>query len=129
MGMPEMENATIAVILAGLALLLNVSQRFFGGGWHLKSHLADVETRLKAAIEASEKGIEEQQRTAVHDFGETVSALKEHVRQVEFHLRDNYIRKDDFIVHMKAHDDLLRLNFANITQRLERIEKTLDEKT
>ena len=63
------------------------------------------------------------------DFGETVAALKEHVRQVEFHVRDNYIRKDDFIVHMKYHDDLLRLNFANITSRLERIEKTLDQKT
>ncbi len=46
-----------------------------------------------------------------HDFGETVSALKEHVRQVEFHIRYNYIRKDDFIVHMKSHDELLSLNF------------------
>ena len=42
--------------------------------------------------------------------------------------RDNYIRKDDFIVYMKQHDDLLRLYFANIRSRLERIEKQLDQK-
>lgn len=124
-----MDTATIAVIIAAAALLMNLFQRVFGGGWNLSKSLAAVELRLQLAIEASKKEIEEQQRTAVHDFGETVTALKEHVRQVEFHLRDNYIRKDDFIVHMKAHDDLLRLNFANVNARLERIEKTLDQKT
>jgi hypothetical protein len=124
-----MDTATVAVIIAAAALLLNLVQRIFGGGWNLSKSLNAVEVRLQAAIEASKKEIEEQQRSAAHDFGETVSALKEHVRQVEFHLRDNYIRKDDFIVHMKSHDDLLRLNFANITSRLERIEKTLDQKT
>lgn len=123
-----MDTATIAVIIAGIALLLNLVQRIFGGGWNLSKSLKEVEIRLQASIEASKREIEEQQRASSHEFGETVSALKEHVRQVEFHLRDNYIRKDDFIVHMKAHDDLLRLNFANITSRLERIEKTLDHK-
>ena len=122
-----MDNATVAVIIAAIALLLNLVQRIFGGGWNLSKNLNAVEIRLQAAIEASKKEIEEQQHVASREFGETVSALKEHVRQVEFHLRDNYIRKDDFIVHMKSHDDLLRMNFANITQRLERIEKTLDD--
>ncbi len=127
--MPKMDNATIAVIIAAAALLLNLFRGTFGGGWNLSKNLNAMELRLKADIKASEREIEQRQDTAAHDFGETVSALKEHVRQVEFHLRDNYIRKDDFIVHMKSHDDLLRLNFANITSRLERIEKTLDQKT
>lgn len=123
-----MDTATIAVVIAAAALLLNLIQRIFGGGWNLSKSLAAVELRLQGAIEASKREIEQRQDTAAHDFGETVAALKEHVRQVEFHLRDNYIRKDDFIVHMKSHDDLLRLNFANITSRLERIEKQLDNK-
>ncbi len=122
-----MDNSTIAVVLAAAALLLNLVQRLFGGGYNLSKSLAAMELRLKADIKASEKEIEHRQDSAAHDFGETVAALKEHVRQVEFHLRDNYIRKDDFIVHMKSHDDLLRLNFANITSRLERIEKRLDQ--
>ena len=124
-----MDTATLAVVIAAIALSLNLVQRLFGGGWNLSKSLNAVEHRLQASIEASKKEIEQRQDTAAHDFGETVSALKEHVRQVEFHLRDNYIRKDDFIVHMKSHDDLLRMNFANITSRLERIEKTLDHKT
>ena len=123
-----MDSATIAAYVAAAALVLNLVQRIFGAGRDLTKNLEDVETRLKAVIESSKKEIEEQQDVAYRDFGETVSALKEHVRQVEFHLRDNYIRKDDFIVHMKSHDDLLRMNFANLTQRLERIEKTLDGK-
>jgi len=123
-----MDSSTVAVVFAGLALALNLGQRVFGGGWNLSKSLASVETGLKAAIEASKREIEERQDKAVHDFGETVSALKEHVRQVEFHLRDNYIRKDDFVLHMKQHDDFLTVNFANITQRLERIEKKQDDR-
>ena len=114
-----MEQWTPAVWVAAGMLALNLIQRLFGGGGNLQKTLSAMELRLKEAIE-------ERQRAAAHDFGETVTALKEHVRQVEFHIRDNYIRKDDFLVHMKSNDDLLRLNFENITQRLERIEKRLD---
>lgn len=121
-----MDNSTVAIIIAGIALAMNLGQRIFGGGWNLQKNLAVLESHLKDAIDESKKEIEERQDRAAHDFGETVSAIKEHVRQVEFHLRDNYIRKDDFVVHMKSHDELLRLNFATINSRLERIEKTLD---
>ncbi len=123
-----MENSVFAVVIAGAALALTLIKSLFGGGWNLKGNLSAMELRLQVAIEDSKKEIENQQRSASRDFGETVSALKEHVRQVEFHVRDNYIRKDDFIVHMKQHDDLLRTNFANINSRLERIEKQLDHK-
>lgn len=123
-----MDSWTPAAWIAAGMLALNLVQRLFGGGWNLKKTLSDIESGLQAAIESSKKEIEDQQRVAAREFGETVSAVKEHVRQVEFHIRDNYIRKDDFIVHMKQHDDLLRLNFANITSRLERIEKQLDQK-
>jgi hypothetical protein len=124
-----MEQWTPAVWIAAGMLALNLIQRLFGGGWNLQKTLGAMELRLKEAIAASKKEIEEQQRAAAHEFGETVSALKEHVRQVEFHIRDNYIRKDDFMVHMKPNDELLRLNFDNITQRLERIEIRLDHTT
>lgn len=99
-------------------LALNLVQRLFGSGWNCKSTLSAMEKGLQTSIETSKKEIEEQQHIAAREFGETVAAEKEHVRQVEFHIRDNYIRKDDFIVHMKQHHDLLRLNFANITSGL-----------
>jgi hypothetical protein len=126
-----MDSTTVQnwmLAFAGIGLILNLVQRIFGGGWNLSNNLSAVEKRLKEAIDDSKREIEDRQDKAIHDFGETVSALKEHVRQVEFHIRDKYFQKDDFILHMKSHDELLRLNFANITSRLERIEKTLDTK-
>lgn len=128
MGIVKMDTATWAMLFAAAAFILNLGQRVFGGGWNLSKNLAEVEKRLMAAIDSSKKEMEELTRTETHDFGETVSAIKEHVRQVEFHIRDNYIRKDDFVIQMKSHDDMLRLNFSNIMQRLERIEKNLDSK-
>jgi|SRR6185369_2971213 len=121
--------AILALIFAGITLAFNLGQRVFGGGWNLSKALAAVEKGLREAIDESKHEIEERQDKAVHDVGETIAAIKEHVRQVEFHLRDNYIRKDDFLIHMKQHDDFLTVNFANITQRLERIEKKQDERT
>ena len=135
-----MDNSTIAVVFAGIALALNLGQRVFGGGWNLSKNLQSVEIRLKDAInetkeeiedrlDSTKNDLEQKYNRATHNNGDALSALKEHIRQVEFHLRDNYIRKDDFVVHMKQHDDFLTMNFASLTQRLERIEKTLDNKT
>lgn len=124
-----MEAATWAVLIAGAALALDMIFRLFGGGWNLSSKLSHTEGTLRSAFEDSVRDIENNQRAAAHEFGETVAALKEHVRQVEFHVRDKYILKDDFILMMKSHDELLRLNFENITQRLDRIEKQLDHKS
>jgi hypothetical protein len=123
-----MDNSTLAVIFAGATFAMLIGQRIFGGGWNLSKNLQAVEARLMSEIKESRAEIEGRQETVAHDFGETVAALKEHVRQVEFHIRDNYIRKDDFVVHMKQHDDLLRVNFASLNSRLERIEKHLDSK-
>lgn len=106
-------------------MLLNV----WGGSWKLAGKLADMERRLQVAINESKKEVEEKQDTAVHDFGETVSALKEHVRQVEMFVRDRYIEKNDFIIQMQRHNELIQMNFTNITARLDRMEKKLDQKT
>ena len=76
-----MDHSTVAVIFAGVALALNLGQRMFGGGWNLSKNLQAVETRLMAEIKESRAEVEERQATAAHDFGETIAALKEHVRQ------------------------------------------------
>ncbi|WNV09940.1 hypothetical protein [Tardiphaga sp. 709] len=129
----------VALIFAGITLALNLGQRVFGGGWNLSKALTAVETRLEvvinetkdeieARIDSTKNEFETRQERANHNAGDAVNALKEHVRLFEFHVRDNYIRKDDFLMHMKQHDDFLTMNFANITQRLERIEKKQDER-
>lgn len=132
--------ATWALIFAGVTLALNLGQRIFGGGWNLSKNLTAVENNLTTALTETKNEIEERidstkvefearHERATHNFGESVNALKEHVRLFEFHVRDNYIRKDDFLIHMKQNAEFLTVNFANITQRLERIEKKQDERT
>ncbi len=122
-----MEGWTVGAILVAVGLFLNLGQRIFGGGWNLSKNLQGVQQQLSKEIADFKRELEDRQDTHLKQAGDTVAALKEHVRQVEFHLRDFYIRKDDFGVHMKSHDDLLRTNFENISLRLTRIEKTLDE--
>lgn len=124
-----METAGIALIIAGSSLLLTMLLNVWGGSWKLAGKLADMERRLQVAINESKKEVEEKHDTAVHDFGETVSALKEHVRQVEMFVRDRYIEKNDFIIQMQRHNELIQMNFTNITARLDRMEKKLDQKT
>jgi hypothetical protein len=126
--MHDLDGSTLAVIIAAIALALNFGQRIFGGGWNLQKNLAAMELRLVETIANFRKEMEEEHEKTTHDFGETIAALREHVRQVEFHLRDHYIRKDDFVVMMKSHDDLLRSNFENLNSRLKRIEERLDSK-
>lgn len=122
-----MDGWTISAIIAAIALTLNLIQRIFGGGWNLSKNLQSVQEKLSREIADLKREIENRQDTHLSQTGDALAALKEHVRQVEFHLRDFYIRKDDFGVHMKSHDDLLRTNFENLSLRLNRIEKRLDE--
>ena len=138
--MHDVSGSTLIVIAALVTLAWNLGRGIFGGGWNLKTNLSTIQNSFQTNLAAMElrliesianfrREMEEEHEKTTHDFGETISALREHVRQVEFHLRDHYIRKDDFVVMMKSHDDLLRSNFENLNSRLKRIEERLDSKT
>jgi hypothetical protein len=124
-----MDNSSLAVIIAGIALLLNLSRGIFGGGWSLSKNLEALKIDLLESLADTRREMIDRHDSESRSYGETVAALREHVRKFELHVRDHYIRKDDFIIHMKSHDDLLRSNFESINKRLDRIEKQLDAKT
>lgn len=124
-----MESAGIALIIAGSSLVLTIIAQVWGGSWKLSGKLSDMEKGLTKAINDSKEEVEEKQDRAVHDFGETIAALKEHVREVEMFMRDKYIEKTDFIIQIQHHNELLTMNFSSITARLDRMEKKLDSKT
>jgi gas vesicle protein len=121
-----MENSTIALLISGGGLAVIVLDRAMGGSWKLSGKLAEMEKGLRQAISESTKEVEEKQERSTHDFGETISALKEHIRQLEMFVRDRYVEKNDFALQMQRHNELLQMNFANITARLDRMEKKLD---
>lgn len=121
-----MEGSTVAIIIAGGGFALTVILQVGGGSWRLSGKLADMEKGLRQAISDSTKDVEEKQERATHDFGETISALKEHIRQLEMFVRDRYVEKNDFAAQMQRHNELLQMNFTNISQRLDRMEKKMD---
>lgn len=122
-----METATIAVIVSSAALVVTILLQVWGGSWKLAGKLSDMESGLRKAIKESRDEVEERQDRATHDFGETVSAIREKVREVELYVRDKYIEKNDFILQMQRHNELIQLNFANLAARLERMEKKMDK--
>ncbi|HEY0220032.1 MAG TPA: hypothetical protein VGC26_09760 [Afipia sp.] len=122
----ENSNSTLAIIIAAAAFLMNFVRGIFGGGWNLKSSMAAMEARITTAIAASETKMEESRREDTKAVGETISAIKEHVRQFEFHVRDNYMRKDDFKEMMNQNNEVLKLHLKNIESRLTSIDKQLD---
>ena len=124
-----MESAGIALIIAGSSLLLTLLFQVWGGSWKLSGKLADMERGLRQAIIDSRNEIEDRQDKSVHDFGETIAAIREKIREVELFVRDKYIEKNDFIIQMQHHNEMISMNFSAITARLDRMEKKLDQKT
>ena len=129
MEMPGMEHTTIALIIAGSTLLLTVVLQVWGGSWKLAGKLSDMEKGLRQAITDSEQEVETKQDKATHDFGETIAAIREKIREVELFVRDKYIEKSDFIIQMQHHNEMIQMNFTNITARLDRMEKKLDQQS
>jgi hypothetical protein len=124
-----MDSSTIAVLISAAGLAVIILDRVWGGSWKLSGKLASMETGLRQAINDSREEVEERQDNATHDIGETIAAIREKVREVELYVRDKYIEKNDFIIQMQRSNELIQMNFANITARLDRMEKKLDQKT
>lgn len=124
-----MENAGIALIIAGSSLLLTLLLQVWGGSWKLSGKLAEMERGLRQAISDSKTEVEDRQDTMKREFGETFSAMREKVREVELFVRDKYIEKNDFFIQMQHHNEMISMNFTNITARLDRMEKKLDTKS
>lgn len=121
-----MDSSGIALLISAGGLIVIVLDRVWGGSWKLSGKLAEMEKGLRQAITESTREVEEKQERATHDFGETVAALKEHVRQLELFIRDKYMEKDDYNIQMHRQNEMAASNFNSISQRLDRMEKKMD---
>ena len=95
-----MDGTGIALIIAGSSLLLTLLFQVGGGSWKLSGKLSDMDR-----------------------------GLNDKIREVELFMRDHYIEKNDFIIQMQHHNEMITMNFSAITARLDRMEKKLDQKT
>lgn len=118
-----MEHVGPALTIAGFVLNLIVIA--VGGTWKL----SQLEVSLRASIEKSRKEIDDRLDAQSREFGETVSALRQKIHEVEMWSRDTFMRRDGFY---KVKEDLtteIKGIRDELKSDLRRMEDKLDQKT
>ncbi len=98
----------IGPIMAVAGFLLQFFAIIGTGIWKL----SQVESRLREAIDASGREIDERIDAQARQFGETALALRQKITDVELYVRDNYVRRESF--------------YSNIQELAKRIETRID---
>lgn len=124
-----MDNGTIAVIVAALALIFNISLTLYSGGWNLSNKMADMEARLRVAITAAKTELELRQDATARDNGEGLAALRQKTHEVEIWARDTFVRRDSFLAVIAEVKQGFGVLGDRIENRLERMESKIDGKT
>jgi Sec-independent protein translocase protein TatA len=115
------ENLHTITIVAGFLLTAIVT--IVTGTWRLSAAVLD----LKIAIEKAKDEIEQRQDRQMREVGETVSAIRQKIHDVETWSRDTFVRRDSFqsmISEVRA--ALVELGIR-LEKRLERMEEKIDD--
>ena len=89
--------------------------------------LSQTETSIRSAITSQREDIDEQFLQVRREWGETVSAIRQKVTDVELYVRDNYVRKDVFDSAMTSLGKHVEQVGDRIEARLLRIENKMDK--
>lgn len=90
--------------------------------------LSQTEIALREAISTSQKDVEDRQDRMAREFGETVTAIRQKVHEVETWARDEFVRKSSFDSAMARVEKMLSDQFDRIEARIDRMEKKIDDK-
>ncbi len=124
-----MDTATLAMLVAAGGLGITVVDKIWTGSWNLSGKLAKMEKGLRAAIEDSRKEIEERQDAHTQMVGDTLTSFRDKFRDLELYVRDNYVKAPDFLHAMKQSSEVQKAYHTALIDRLDRVEKKLDQKT
>ncbi len=124
-----MDTATLAMLVAAGGLGITVVDKIWTGSWNLSGKLAKMEKGLRAAIEDSRKEIEERQDAHTQMVGDTLTSFRDKFRELELYVRDNYVKAPDFLHAMKQSSEVQKAYHTALIDRLDRVEKKLDQKT
>jgi hypothetical protein len=113
-------------IVIGIAtVVVNILVLSVGGTWKI----SELKASLVKAISDSKDLVEQKQDKHEQYIGETISAIREKIREVELYVRDTYMRRDSFYELNKANAEALTSLGSEIKARLERMEAKIDQKT
>lgn len=87
--MPDLAVAIAALVLQGVAIII-------AGVWKLGSVRDELKDVINAHRLEVEKKIDNETDQVRREVGETISALKEKVTQIELYVRDTYVSKNSF---------------------------------
>jgi len=90
--------------------------------------LTQTETSIRSAITSQRENIDDEFLQVRREWGETVSAIRQKVTDVELYVRDNYVRKDVFDSAMTNLGKHVEQVGDRIEARLLRIETKMDKR-
>lgn len=135
-----METAVWAVLIAALALVVNIFIGVRNGQWGLPDRLSQMEARLMKAVAGNKDALDEEvdkivskldQRdgTIRREFGETVRAMQQKISDLEKYVRDTFVPKKDFFQATADIKDALKERSTTSDKRFDRIEDKIDKLT
>jgi hypothetical protein len=99
----------------------------FSGG--LVWQLSRVEKSLGDKINEAKDEVERRQDTHLREFGETVSAIRSKINEVELFAANNYVKRDGFYKVQEQIGSEIRSLGDKIEARFVRLETKIDTKT
>lgn len=116
-----------ALIALGM-LVINFVSAIVGVTWVLARSRAKVVEKIDAARFELEQKIHIETDHVTHDFGETVTALRQKMTDMELWNRDNFVSKSTFNSVMDQWRNWFTRFEDKMDKRLDRIDAKLDEK-
>lgn len=111
--------------LATLVLSFVVSA--ISGTWILGKSRAKLTEKIDEVRLELERKIDQETDIAVHDFGETVSAIRAKINEMELWNRDTFVTKATFNLVAAQNRDFWQRFEDKLDRRLDRIELKLDK--
>lgn len=120
---------TVGEILALIAVATNLIAAIIGLTWGLSRVKDQLEEKLEGQLVAKietllQRSIVESELKQERIFGEVSAALREKIIQVEFFVRDNYVREKDFLTMVK----LMEGRFDRLQTTLDKLDDKFDKR-
>lgn len=113
--------AVAALIVAAGSLAMNLFKNKTSGVWDLSDRLNKLERDREQQRQKIYVHIDEKFDEAVNSFGETIQALREHVRLMELEMYKGFVRQPHFDATIKQINDTINDRFDRLEKRLDRV--------
>lgn len=109
-------------------LVLSFIMSAISGTWILGKSRTKLTEKIDEIRLELERKIDQETDIAVHDFGETVSAIRQKMTDMELWNRDTFVTKATFNLVAAQNRDFWQRFEDKMDKRLDRIEEKLDDK-